>query len=123
MSRVVHFEVPVRNSEAARKFYGNVLSWQFFRWEGPEEYWLITTGENETPGINGAFYTPDPEMSGTVNTVEVDNLDEALARVKANGGQMASPINRIPGVGILAYVKDPEGNTFGMMQRDPNAMM
>lgn len=62
-------------------------------------------------------------MSGIVNTVDVDNLDEALARVKANGGQMASPINRIPGVGIMAYVRDPEGNTFGMMQRDPNAMM
>jgi uncharacterized protein len=123
MSRVVHFEVPVKNGEAARKFYGNVLGWQFTKWEGPEEYWLITTGEKEIPGIDGAFYTPGPEMSGIVNTVDVENLDEALAKVKANGGQMASPINHIPGVGTMAYVKDPEGNTFGMMQRDPNAMM
>jgi hypothetical protein len=27
----------------------------------------------------------------------------------------------IPGVGWLAYVKDTEGNLFGMMQNDPNA--
>jgi len=27
----------------------------------------------------------------------------------------------IPGVGWLAYVKDSEGNVFGMMQADSNA--
>jgi len=27
----------------------------------------------------------------------------------------------IPGVGWLAYAKDTEGNTFGMMQPDVNA--
>lgn len=27
----------------------------------------------------------------------------------------------IPGVGWLAYAKDPEGTIFGMMQSDPSA--
>jgi predicted enzyme related to lactoylglutathione lyase len=27
----------------------------------------------------------------------------------------------VPGVGWLAYCIDPEGNTFGLMERDPNA--
>ena len=123
MSRVVHFELPVKNLESARNFYGNVLGWQFTKWDGPQEYWLITTGANSVPGIDGAFYTPGPEMSGTVNTVDVDNLDESLARVAANGGMVAHPKMPVPGVGYLAYVKDPEGNMFGMMQRDPDARM
>jgi hypothetical protein len=124
MSRVVHFEVPVKDFlEAAKNFYGSVFGWQFSNWGGPEEYWLITTGVNGTPGIDGAFYTPGPEMSGTVNTVDVDDLEEALVKVSANGGVVAMPKTPIPGVGWLAYVKDPEGNTLGMMQRDPNAKM
>jgi len=123
MSRVVHFELPVTNLESAKSFYGNVLGWKFTNWGGPQEYWLITTGANGTPGIDGAFYTPGPEMSGTVNTVDVDNLDDAVAKVTANGGSVAAPKMSVPGVGWLAYVKDPEGNTFGMMERDPNATM
>ncbi len=123
MSRVVHFEVPVKNLESARNFYGNVLGWQFTKWEGPQDYWLITTGAAGTPGIDGAFYTPGPEMSGTVNTVDVVNLDAALSKVEANGGSVVLPKMPVPGVGFLAYVKDPEGNTFGMMEMDQKAGM
>jgi predicted enzyme related to lactoylglutathione lyase len=27
----------------------------------------------------------------------------------------------MPGVGYMAYCRDTEGNTFGIMQEDPNA--
>jgi predicted enzyme related to lactoylglutathione lyase len=27
----------------------------------------------------------------------------------------------VPGVGWLGYAKDPDGNLFGVMQRDPSA--
>ena len=123
MSRVVHFEVPVKNMESTKNFYASVFGWQFTKWEGPIEYTLITTGASGTPGIDGAFYTPGPEMSGTVNTVDVNDLDETLVKVSANGGVVTMPKTSIPGVGWLAYIKDPEGNTLGMMQRDPNAKM
>jgi len=121
MSRVVHFEVPVKNPESAKNFYGNVFGWKVTKWSGPQEYWLVTTGAEGSPGIDGAFYIPGPQMSGTVNTVDVDNLDEALARVAANGGVAATPKMAVPGVGWMAYVRDPEGNLLGMMQMDPNA--
>ena len=35
--------------------------------------------------------------------------------------QVALPKMPIPGVGWLAYMKDTEGNVFGMMQADANA--
>ena len=48
-------------------------------------------------------------------------VDEALAKIEANGGKILRPKGAVPGVGWLAYCQDTEGNTFGLMQRDPTA--
>lgn len=37
------------------------------------------------------------------------------------GGSIAVPKIPIPGMGWLAYIKDTEGNTLGLMQADPTA--
>jgi uncharacterized protein len=121
VSRVVHFEIPAVNVEAAINFYTNVLGWKFQKWEGSEDYWLVTTGENGTPGIDGAIYRPEGPLQGTINSVYVENLDASLVRVRANGGDVVKPKMPVPGVGWLAYVKDPGGTIVGMMQKDPCA--
>ena len=45
----------------------------------------------------------------------------SLAKATSLGAVIAVPKMPIPGVGWLAYAKDPEGNIFGMMQPDPAA--
>jgi len=119
MGRVVHFEVPTNDIAASRKYYENVFGWKLTQWPGPMEYWLITTGEPGTPGIDGGLGGGANEIHGTVNTVEVDNLDEALERSAANGGQVIAPKDEIPGVGWLAYVREPGGAVIGMIQNMP----
>jgi len=120
----VHFEIPVTDVEAAKEFYSQVFGWTMTRWgEEPNVYWLITTGEPGTPGIDGGFYTPQGELKGTVNTIDVANLDEMIAKILACGGEIVIPKGPVPGVGWLAYAKDPGGAVFGMMQTDPNATM
>jgi predicted enzyme related to lactoylglutathione lyase len=123
MSRVVHFEVPTSDPSSSRKFYENVFGWQFKQWGGPVEYWLITTGEPGTPGIDGGLGGAANEFKGSVNTVDVANLDETLAKVLANGGKVVMPKEEIPGVGWLAYVQEPGGAFIGLMQTMPNAQM
>lgn len=123
MSRVVHFEIPTIDGEASSAFYSRVFDWQIQKWEGPMEYWLIRTGEPGTMGIDGAFYRPGPEYSGIVNTVGVADVDETLARVQANGGTVIYPKGPVPGVGWLAYARDPQGNVFGLLQPDEKAGM
>ena len=124
MSRVVHFEIPAHEVERMKNFYGGVFGWKFDKWEmGQQAYWMITTGAEETPGINGGFSTPGGPFESVVNTVDVENLDDVLAKVLANGGQIIFPKDAVPGVGWLAYAKDPEGNVFGMMQADTGAGM
>ena len=91
------------------------------RWS--RDYWLITTGAPGTPGIDGGLGGAANEFKGTVNTVDVVNLDEAIKKVEANGGQVVMPKDKIPGVGWLAYVREPGGALLGLIQSDPDARM
>ncbi|HEU5102611.1 MAG TPA: VOC family protein [Roseiflexaceae bacterium] len=121
MARVVHFELAADDPERAIQFYEKVFGWQIQKWDGPQDYWLATTGERGTPGIDGAIMRRDPNMPAVVNTIDVASLDESLAKLTANGGTVVAPKMTIPGVGYMAYCQDTEGNTFGMMQADPAA--
>jgi predicted enzyme related to lactoylglutathione lyase len=118
MPRITHFEIPANEPEQLIAFYEKVFAWKFSKW-GPEPYWMASTGEGE--GINGAIMKRRHPDQPLVNSLTVPSLDDAIASVLANGGTMAVPKMAVPGVGWLAYCKDPEGTIFGMMQNDPSA--
>jgi predicted enzyme related to lactoylglutathione lyase len=120
MARVVHFEINADDGERAVDFYTNVFGWKVEKWKGPVDYWLLTTGEGE-PGIDGAITLRADPLEATVNTVDVDSVDACMAKVVEHGGTILIPKMAVPGVGWMAYCKDTEGNTFGVMQSDPNA--
>jgi predicted enzyme related to lactoylglutathione lyase len=46
MPRVVHFEIVADNPERAIKFYKEVFGWEFKKWDGPQDYWFVKTGED-----------------------------------------------------------------------------
>lgn len=126
MNRVVHFEIHAENPERAIGFYNGLLGWEFNSWGGPMEYWVIKTGEDDQQGINGGLVRRRGLIDGQaviayVCTVEVASVDQALEKAASLGGTVALAKMPIPGVGWLAYVKDTEGNIFGMMQNDPAA--
>jgi len=121
MSRVVHFEVPADDPERSIKFYETVFGWTIEKWDGPIEYWLIMTGDEADPGIDGGLARREDPETRVENTIDVKNLDQTLADVKANGGTILRPRMAVPGVGWMAYIKDTEGNTFGLMESDENA--
>ena len=112
MPRVVHFEISATDPERASKFYSSVFNWEIKKWEGAQPYWLVTTGK-EGEGINGGIMQGNPS---TVNFVAVDNLDSYVAKVTANKGTVVEARIDIPDVGSIAYCKDTEGNTFGIIQ-------
>ena len=129
MSRAVHFEIQASNPQALIDYYTGLFGWSFNKWEGGE-YWLIHTGPEEKPGINGGLLPrrgPVPEPMAAVNafviTVDVEDIDAALAKAAANGsgGAIVVPKMPVPGIGWLGYARDPDGNIFGMMQEDPEA--
>lgn len=127
MPRVVHFEIYAQDLPRAIKFYQNVFDWKMEEWAGMN-YWMITTGPDSEPGINGAILErPGPlpvegqAVIAYACTVDVPNIDDTIAKVVENGGTLALDKMPVLGIGWLAYYKDSEGNIFGMMQRDPSA--
>ena len=53
MPRVIHFEIHAEDPKRATEFYERVFDWRIKKWEESAEYWLVTTGEDKKPGING----------------------------------------------------------------------
>jgi uncharacterized protein len=123
MNRFTHFELTTDDYEKTAAFYREVFGWQIQKWEGPVEYWLVTTGDESTSGINGGLMKADGEFRGTINTIEVEDIDAAIAKVQACGGQIIYEKHAIPGVGYQAYFKDTAGVIVGLHQGDPNASM
>ena len=121
MSRVIHFEIPATEPERAAAFYGKAFGWKFDKWPGPMEYWMVTTGKESEPGINGGMMKKPGGVTSTTNTIGVASVDDAVAAVLKAGGKNIMPKTPIPTVGYFAYCEDTEGNVFGVMQADPNA--
>lgn len=128
VGRVGHFEVHADDPQRCMDFYQSIFGWQFSRWEGPIEYWLIITGPDNVPGINGGLMRrqgASPTMGQPVNSyvcsIVVDNIDDSLDAAQTKGAMIAVPKMVIPNVGWLAYIIDTEGNIVGVMQEDPTA--
>jgi predicted enzyme related to lactoylglutathione lyase len=120
MRRPIHFEMESRDVDRAIRFYSDVFGWEFNRWEEPFDYWLIKTGSDDEPGIHGGLMKYQG-MVNTVNTIDVEDIDEYIAKVKKAGGEVTTPKTAIPGIGWHAYCKDPDGNLFGIIQGNRNA--
>ena len=120
MSRVIHFEIPASEPERAAAFYKKAFGWKIEKWPGPMEYWIVNTGAEATPGINGGLMRSG-NVKTTTNTIGVESVDAAIETVKKAGGKLIMPKTPIPTVGYFAYLEDTEGNLFGVMQSDANA--
>jgi uncharacterized protein len=135
MNRVIHFEIHAAEPERAAAFYRQVFGWDIREWtvpgvEIPKEnrYWLVTTGVEPEPGINGGILfrrgaapTEGQPVNAHVCTIGVASVDDSVAKALEAGGTAALPKMPVKGVGWLAYCRDPEGNIFGLLQADKNA--
>lgn len=124
MGRPVHFEIHATAPERSREFYEQVFGWAFQKW-GDQPYWVVITGEDDQPGINGGMLPRQegaPAAGTAVNafvvTVDVDDLDATIEAALKLGGEVRVPRMPVPGVGWLAYLADPDENLFGIMQAD-----
>lgn len=123
MGRVVHFEIFGDDPGMLADFYRDVFGWDVGSWNGPIEYYLASTGWGK-PGIDGAI-APRGETGdqNVVLTIDVPDLDRAIADVQQAGGALVHGREAIPGVGWHAYLRDPAGNVFGAMETDRTAGM
>ncbi len=124
MGNLAYFEVPVDDLERAKRFYKEVLGWDVKKSampESPPDYMDISTGKSAKNTMNGGgMFKRNKEMPGAMIVAYsiVPDIDKALAAAQQLGGKVVMPKMAIKGVGQVAQVKDPEGNTIGLWQME-----
>ena len=117
------FSINADDVQRARKFYQAVFGWGFEPW-GPPNFYLIETGKQPVVPIPGGLQerrelVRGQKMIGFECTISVDDIDQTIRAIEANGGKIVAPKFHIPTVGIIAYFSDPEGNVAGISQEEP----
>ena len=121
MPRPIHFDLTVDNPERAMKFYKDIFGWKFEKWNGPMEYWMVTTGDEKEPGINGGLSKRGESGMPNMNTIGVSSVDKFSKMIQDGGGKILMPKSPIPGIGWFATCQDTEGNIFGIIEEDRTA--
>jgi predicted enzyme related to lactoylglutathione lyase len=124
----VHFEIPTENKERANTFYQSAFGWNLVPMQGMDYTSAITTPSDEQTGmpsapgaINGALFPRTDSLRTPIITIDVDDVDAALAQIESAGGSVAQAKEAVPGMGWYAYFKDTEGNIMGLWQTDSSA--
>jgi len=127
MNRPVHFEIHATDPAKLSKFYADVFGWQITHMAA-FDYYLINTGDNDGPGINGGFVkrmgaaaAVGAPVNAFVCSLGVKSVDETVAKATAAGAAVALPKMPIPCVGWQAYIRDPDENIVGLHQADHRA--
>jgi predicted enzyme related to lactoylglutathione lyase len=105
-------ELATRDLSIARRFYAELLGWEFFLSKAD-----VPGGENREYGVGGTRYggiLPMTKEWGDMPShwsiyVMVPDLEACLARVAEAGGKVCVPAFDVPGVGRIARIDDPTG--------------
>ena len=117
-----HLALNADDVQRAKAFYETVFGWRLEPW-GPPDYYQA---RNVCDGVVTALQhrrelKAGARMAGFEATLDVEDLDAAMAAIQAAGGRMLAPPIYIEEVGRLAYFEDTEGNLVGAMQYDRDA--
>ena len=120
--RVVHFEIPADDVTRAQDFYRDAFGWQIQPM--PDlSYTIVSTGPTddqgrptEPGGINGGMMKREAPVSAPVITLDVDDMDAALAKIESLGGSTVVGKQPVGDMGFSAYFTDSEGNLMGLWQ-------
>jgi predicted enzyme related to lactoylglutathione lyase len=112
MNGICHIEIPSKDFDKARRFYGDLFNWKFQDMEGMD-YLLF----NPPDGVGGGFsknaeFASEPGIS---LYVEVEDIEAIIKKAGGLGGQCPrgkTPIS--PEHGFFAELIDLEGNKIGI---------
>ena len=108
--KIDYIELPARDLQLAKAFYGSVFGWQFVDY-GPE-YCAFNDGR-----LDGGFYQANLNATTANGSVLVvlyaDDLEATLARVREGGGCIVKEIFSFPG-GRRFQFADPNGNELAV---------
>ncbi|MDI5963703.1 VOC family protein [Streptantibioticus silvisoli] len=120
-------ELYTTDAAGAKAFYGELFGWTGtdipMPGDEPGTYSILTPAGGDDNRMHGGLMELPPEvLSLTGGTAywhpvfTVDDTDETVARVTANGGSIQMGPENGPGVGRLAVCLDPDGADFVVLK-------
>jgi len=125
MDKIVHFEIPCSDLNRAKKFYSELFGWEIKPYPGDEgeEYLRAIATNSDKDGksmdkgaINGGLQKKGERASTTTLVIQVKNINEAVEKVKNNGGEIKVEPEEIGGMGMYAQFDDPDGHRMGLFE-------
>ena len=115
----IWYELITTNADAAQEFYGPLLGWEFKDSGTPGmDYRLVSKNGVEIAGLMNL--TQDMLDGGArplwAGYISVREIEAGVAKLKELGGSVFMGPNYLEGVGHMAFVADPQGAPFYLMQ-------
>jgi hypothetical protein len=114
--KINYVEMPSRDLEATKRFFGDAFGWSFIDY-GPE-YVAI-----QNAGLDGGFFKSEHVATSSSGSVLVvlysSDLEATLDKVKQSGGTIVQEIFTFPG-GRRFHFNDPNGNEYAVWS-EPDA--
>ena len=114
-NKISHIEFMGADGAGQNTFYSSIFDWETDAVPGFDEYYMVTS---DLGGGPGAAVGKGPEGSPSYLTVyiDVDSIDETLAKIGAAGGQTVTPRTVVPDIVTFAMFTDPAGNLVGLTE-------
>ncbi len=109
--KVVHLEIFGRERMASAQFYADLFGWEV-RDYPDMQYTMLRTGNQEI-GI-GVGQASDGQPALPTFYIESTDLQADLQAIRNKGGIVVEEPFEVPGVGWLAFFKDPAGNLIAL---------
>ncbi len=112
---VVHWEVMGPDGGKLASFF----DWGATEAPGMDQYHLVHA---ETTGVGGAIGRGVEEMPSYVTIyIQVDDINDHLAKIEGAGGSNIVPRTEIPGTVTFALFADLAGNVVGLVEEETPA--
>ena len=112
--RFVWRDLMARDVAAAKRFYTELLGWRFEDTKrNGRAYALARIGSEPVAGIVDVSAIPDAAPQW-ISFMTVENVDQTVALVTANGGQVLLAPRDVATIGRAAVVADPQGAPLGL---------
>jgi uncharacterized protein len=116
------FAINADDVQRAKAFYERVFGWTYEPWGPPDFYIVRNAGETFNGGLQGRReLKPGARMLGFEVSFGVADAKAFVKAVEAAGGRMTMQPMEVPGVGLICYFEDTEGNQIGACQYEADA--
>jgi uncharacterized protein len=110
---ITHVDIPVDDMDRAVRFYSEVFGWEIASPPGFEGY-PMWRAPNQISG--GGFGQRGGSLTHMRSYVEVDSIDDVLAKIVELGGSVVEGKKEITETSWWATAQDSEGNQIGLYE-------